>query len=116
MPARYRMIHRVFLQRNGASANAYGHKSPQGWATLATVSGYVWATAEDTRHGEELSQASARYRAIVPTGTDVTEKDRVLKVENRADSPTELFGVMEIGGVIRRKNHLELRMRGHAAA
>ena len=109
------MIHRLFLQRNAASANAYGHKSPQDWQSLSTVSGYVWVGSEDTRHGEELSQASARYRAVVPLGTDVTEKDRVLKVENRADSPTELFGVMDIGAVIRRKNHTELRMRGHAA-
>ena len=113
MPARQRMIHRIFLQRNGASANAYGHKSPPSWAALATVAGYVWVGNEDTRHGDELSQASARYRATVPLGTDVTEKDRIEKVENRADTPTELFGTMVIDAVIRRKNHTELRMRSH---
>tara|TARA_Y100000310_G_scaffold47500_3_gene44074 strand:- start:1045 stop:1392 length:348 start_codon:yes stop_codon:yes gene_type:complete len=115
MPARYRMIHRIFVQRNGASANAYGHTSPQSWAALATVAGYVWVTNETAQHIEEFSQSSARYRAIIPLGTDVTEKDRIEKVEDRADSPTELFGTMNIDAVIRRKNHLELRMRGHAA-
>ncbi len=115
MPARTRMIHRIFLQRNAASANAYGHKSPQDWQSLATVSGYVWAISESTSNRNENSQASGRYQAIVPLGTDVTEKDQVEKVENRADSPTELFGLMEIDGVIRRKNHIELRMRGHVA-
>lgn len=115
MPARTRMIHRIFLERNAASADAYGQKKPQNWQTLATVSGYAWVMAEDTRHTEELSQASARYRAMVPTGTDVAEKDHVLKVQDRATSPTELFGVMDIDAVIRRKNHTELRMRGHGA-
>ena len=115
MPARTRMIHRVFLERNNAAANTYGHESPPDWDTLETVAGYVWVVGENTQHREELSQASARYRATVPLGTDVTEEDRILKVENRADSPTELFGTMYIDAVIRRKNHTELRMRGHAA-
>lgn len=115
MPARTRMIHRLFLQRNNASADAYGHKKPQLWQTLATVDGYAWAISENTQHRNEGSRASARYRSIVPLGTDVTEEDRVLKVENRADSPTELFGVMDIDSAIRRKNHTELNMRGHVA-
>ena len=115
MPSRSRMIHRLFLQRNVASANAYGHKSPPDWQSLATVAGYAWAIGESTSSRNESSQASARYQAIVPLGTDVVEKDRVLKVENRADTPTELFGLMEIDGVIHRKNHIELRMRGHTA-
>lgn len=115
MPAITRMIHRIYLLRNSASANAYGQKDPKSWAALATVKGYAWVVSEDTRHGPELSQASARYRAVVPLGTDVTEADRIQKIENRADTPTELFGTMDIDAVVRRKNHLELRMRGHAA-
>jgi len=114
MPARQRMTMRLYIQRNNAMANAYGHKSPQTWEALSTTAGYVWIEKEDTRHGNEMSQVSARYRAIVPSGTDVTEADRIQKVENRADTPEELFGTMYIDAVIRRNNHLELRLRGHS--
>ena len=79
----------------------------------ATIKGEV-IEKEDTRHGDEMSQVSARYRAIVPSGTDITEADRIQKVENRADTPEELFGTMYIDAVIRRNNHFELRLRGHS--
>lgn len=55
---------------------------------------------------------TATYRAIVPLETDVTESDRVEKVEDRAAS--ELYGEMYVDAVIRRKDHIELRLRGHA--
>lgn len=108
------MQHRVYLQRNAASADAYGHKEPASWTALATVAGYVWVVREDTAHDLERTAVETRYRAIVPLDTDVTEKDRIEKVEDRAESPTQLFGTMYIDAVVRRRDHVELRMRGHA--
>lgn len=111
MGARSRMQHRLFLQRNSASADSYGHRGPPLWGVLSTTAGHVWVMQEDTHHDAKLSKASTRYRGIVPTGTDVTESDRVEKTEDRAG--TQLFSLMDIDAVIRRKDHLELRMRGH---
>ena len=112
MPARQRMTMRVFLQRNSAATNAYGEPSPPVWGALSTAAGYVWVDREDTRHDPGHSVATAFYRGIVPLATDVTESDRVEKVEDRA--ATQLFGLMAIDAVIRRRDHMELRMRGAA--
>ena len=106
------MTMRVYLQRNSAAANDYGEKTPASWGTLSTASGYVWVDSEDTRHEPGSTVVSGYYRALLPVATDVTEKDRVLKVENR--NASQLFGVMSIEAVIRRRDHLELRLRGAA--
>ena len=112
MPARQRMVMRAFLQRNSASADSYGHPLPGTWGALATVACWAWVVTETVRQQEEVSMAAARYRAILPLGTDVTESDRVEKIEDRAT--TEIYGAMVIDAVIRRRTHLELRMRAHA--
>jgi len=113
MPARQRMIHRLYVQRNGASADAYGHKKPATWEALSTTPGYVWPVTESTAHDEEMTRVDGSYRAIVPAGTDVTEADRVQKVEDRADTPTELFGTLYVDAVMRRRGHVMLRLRSH---
>jgi len=113
MPARQAMVHRLYLQRNAAARDGYVHKSPPDWQALATVAGRVWVATEETEYDAEVTAVIGRYRGIVPLGTDVTEKDRVEKVLNRADTPTQLFDVMAIDAVIRRKNHVELHLQGH---
>lgn len=75
----------------------------------------MWVDDEDRAFRAGRSSATvvtATYRAIVPLETDVTESDRVEKVEDRAAS--ELYGEMYVDAVIRRKDHIELRLRGHA--
>ena len=115
MPARQRMTHRVFIQANAATADAYGHPSVPSWGTANEVAGYVWVDTEDTGNDNEMTLVTGRYKGIVPIGTTVAEnKYRVQKVENRADTPTQLFGIMDIMAVIRRRDHLELRLRGYA--
>ena len=105
------MVMRAYIQRNSATANAYGHKSPASWTALSTTPAYVWVVTGDTRHGAELSADASRYRAIVPLGTDITSDDRAEKVTDRMAA--ELFGVLYIDAVLRRPDHLELRMRDH---
>lgn len=111
MPARTRMTMRAYIQRNTASANALGHESVPSWTALSTTPCYAWVDRGDTRHTAEMSAEGERYRAIVPIGTDVTSKDRLEKVTERDD--TQLFGVMYVDAVIRRRDHLELRLRSH---
>ena len=115
MPARQRMTHRVFIQQNEASDDVYGHPSVPSWGTAEEVAGYVWVDNEDTSHDDEMTMVAGRYRGILPKGTTVAEnKYRVQKVEDRADTSTELFGLMDITAVLRRRDHLELRLRGYA--
>jgi hypothetical protein len=112
MPSRQRMTMRAFLQRNSASADSYGHERPGSWGALSTTPCWAWVDREETSHGPNASLAAARYKAIVPLGTDVTESDRVEKVEER--NTDQVFGLMYIDAVITRRDHIELRMRGHA--
>lgn len=112
MSARQRMTMRLYLQRNSAAANAFGEPTPPTWGALSTTPGYVWVDAEDTRNNPAMTVVSSYYRAIVPITTSVLETDRVEKVQNRAGS--QLFGLMDIDAVIRRKDHLEIRLRGAA--
>ena len=112
MGAVQRMTHKLYLQRNQASTDAYGQPEPADWQTLSTVKGHVWVDSEDTTHRELGSVVAGRYKGMVPLGTDVTERDRVLKVEDRAGN--ELFGVLYIDAVSRRSTHLGMRFRDHA--
>ncbi len=111
MSCRSRMTHRAFIQRNGADKNIYGHKSPQGWAALSTTPCYAWTVTGDTKNAPEVSQDSTSYKAIMPLDTDITSDDRLEKVENRIEA--ELFGVLYIDAVLRRRDHFEIRMRDH---
>lgn len=102
---------RGFIQRNSASDDDYGQPEPAVWDALSTTPCWTWTVNGDTLHRPEVSQDSTGYRAIMPLGTDITSDDRMGKVEDRAGS--QLFGVMYIDAVLRRKDHLEIRMRDH---
>lgn len=101
----------AFIQRNSASADSYGHKRASTWGALSTTPCYAFTVAGDTFHRPEVSADETRYRALIPLGTDVTSDDRVQKVEDRA--AVQLFGVMYIDAVLRRRDHLLLKMRDH---
>lgn len=111
MPARSRMRHRLYLQRNGAGTDPYGATGPPVWDDVATIPGHVWIDKEDTYHKPPASPVVAMYRAIVPLGVDVRKEDRILKVEDRNNK--ELFGKMDIDAVMRRKDHHELKLKGY---
>lgn len=111
MGSRSRMIHRLYIQRNTASVDVYGHLSPPVWTALSTVPGYVWIEKDKLSHKDELSQVSVQYQGIVPLGTDIAKSDRIEKVENRI--AVKLFDILIIDDVIRRKDHLELTLRRH---
>lgn len=111
MSCRSRMTMRAFIQRNSSSVDSWGHKRPGNFEPLSTTACYAWEPSADIRHQAEVSMESSRFHAMVPLGTDVTRKDRVEKVEDRA--ATELFGVMYIDAILRRRDHLLLKMRDH---
>ena len=107
---------RAFLQRNSAGADAYGQPAPPVWGAIPSTAApktpcWTWVVMGDTRHRPEVSQDSTEHRMMAPLGTDVTSDDRVLRVENRAGS--ELFPTMYIDAVVRRPDHLQLKLRDH---
>lgn len=102
---------RGFIQRNTASDDVSGHPGPANFTALSTTPCWTWTVNGDTLHRAEVSQDSTGYRAIMPLGTDITSDDKLEKVEDR--SGAELFGVMYIDAVLRRRDHLEIRMRDH---
>ena len=112
MSSRQRMTMRAYIQRSSASADSYGHTRPESFAALSTTPCWAWIVVENTNHGDAVSAIATRYRLIMPISTTVTENDRIEKVEDRA--ATELFGLMYIDAVIRRRDHLEIRCRAHA--
>ncbi len=106
--SRYTM--RALTQRNTAAANAYGEKTPATWTTLvASQRCRVWVSDERTREGDAGRVPIEDLRGAVPLGTDLTERDRFGSVSNRRG--TQLFGALLIDGVMRRVDHLELRLR-----
>lgn len=111
MSVRQRMIYRAYIQRNGASANTYGHASPGSWSALSTTACFFYIRRGDAQHEVEHSVAENRVRIQVPLGTDVTEDDRVQKVTDRQG--VQVIGLHYIDVVLRRKGHIELRLRRH---
>ncbi len=102
---------RAFFQRNSAGVDAYKQPEPAVWGALSTTPCWTWVKTGDTRHRPEVSQDSTEHRMMIPLGTDVTSDDRVEKVEDR--SGTELFPTVYIDAVLRRRDHLELKLRDH---
>lgn len=117
MSSRSRMRYRALTQRDSRVANDYGDTGVQNWATsIAALPCHVWnkntASAGGERYSTEVPISDYQPVMICPLGSDVVETDRVFNVKDLRDN--ELFGLMEITSVIRRHDHLEVRMTDHA--
>ena len=114
-PVRGAMKQRATFERNFAvlmagatDINGFGQKV-EDWRELCTVSCWAWSS------GKHIAVADVRIATVdspgmvVPSGTDVTEADRVKVVTDRAGA--QVFGMMGIDAVMTRQTHLELRLR-----
>jgi len=110
MSVAQRMTMITTVQRNNAEIDEYNHPGPPKWETIGIdVMCYVWEkTASKMLDNGKLVVVS-EPTAIIPIGIDITEKDRLYNITDRRGN--ELFGTMYINAVIRRKDHLELRLR-----
>jgi hypothetical protein len=108
------MIHRTLVQRDTQTAtNAHNHKGTPTWSThIDALACFLYVPAV-TRGREDVAAertvAIRGYAMLVPLGTDVTERDRISGVEDRAGDVI-LSGVMNIRAVIRHHNHIELAL------
>lgn len=114
MTARSQMKQRADLERAAAgNADAWGHAPVPAWEALAADKPCLaWSTAKREVVGTGTNAKTAvveDIRLMVPLGTDVTEKDRVRKVKDRAGT-TILDGPFGIASVQVRRTHLELAL------
>lgn len=115
---RSQMTMRATIQRDanaqtGATKDALGGQLAPSFADLSTTPTPCFAWSKGSRrvlNGANETVLIKDDRAIVPRGTDVTERDRIFVIKDRAG--TVLFtGPFAIDAVEPRADHLELALR-----
>jgi hypothetical protein len=123
MSARSRMTQRTTIERLAAPPAPPGDEDEWGgdplpsagqWNVLAgDVACWSWSTVEKEVQAEKIAVVED-LRAIVPKGTDVTERDRLNGIRDRIGTVIKP-GVLLIEAVVNRRTHLELVLRGISA-
>lgn len=104
------MRHRADVQRDAAAgADDWNNAPAPNWqAHLSGVRCFVWSRTRRERVDDEKTAVIEDLRCMMPIGTDVTERDRIAVVKDRAGA--QLYGLMTIEGVQRHGTHLELAL------
>lgn len=123
MSARDAMRQRTTIERLAAPPAPPGEQDEWGgqptpsaatWNVLAAgVPVWSWSTLEREVLGEKAAVVED-LRAIVPRGTDVTERDRLNGITDRRGNVVRP-GPLMIEAVVNRRDHLELVLRGVSA-
>lgn len=115
---RSRMTHRALVERdNAASPDAYGGKGPPEWEThIAALPCFFYLG--QTSQSEELEQPRGivvhqELRMIFPSGSDVTERDRINGISDRQGGAIK-SGYLNIASITPHHNHLEARLEATA--
>ncbi|MDA2936832.1 hypothetical protein MYX75_01030 [Acidobacteria bacterium AH-259-A15] len=104
------MTHRADLERDTASgADAWGNAPIPTFTALATVKCFTWSRTRRERIDEDKTVVIEDMRTIMPLGTDVTEKDRIASIKDRAGT-TIFSGPLGIAAVQKHRTHLELTL------
>lgn len=103
--------HRVTIERdNGGTVDSRGIEQASDWQPLSTVPCQAWSTAASERVGDGQVVTTEDRRLIVQLGTDVTEADRLGDVTD-LNGDVVYAGPMNVAGVIRYADHLELTLQ-----
>lgn len=106
---RQRMTHRALVERDGnTTPDGYGDAGVPSWAThIAALPCwlYIGPGAETARQRGTVVFEGPRL--LVPVGTDITERDRINGVTDRAGAPV-YDGILNILSVVPAHDHLEL--------
>lgn len=114
MAARQRMTQRALVQRATSVTDDYGNPGSATWAThIASLACWLWSQVEREVLDTRKSAVVEDLRMIVPSGTDITEKDRINGVTDRRGDVVRA-GILVIESVVNRRSHLELVVRGVA--
>lgn len=108
--SRVGLRHRCTIERDGASAGAWGLPDTPEWAEhLADVPCRVVIDAGREPVDSDRTVVLVDMRLLVPLGTDVTERDRISEIVERGEAYTG--GPFQVEAVLRRRTHLELSLR-----
>lgn len=114
MSARASMTMRATILRDvSTSKDGYGQPSPI-WQIVADgVHCRVWAGGggRETSYGDERTVTTDAPGMVVPLGTDIMAHDRVSSVRDRMGN--ELFAGLVVDSVVRRADHLAVRLLLH---
>ena len=104
------MTMRAKLERNTTTAtDDFNNPAAPSWSTLATVACWAWTRSRNEIIDGDKTIVVEDMRAMLPSGTDVTERDRVAQIEDRQG--TVLFqGPYGIEAVTRREGHLAIML------
>src|SRR5438132_797565 len=106
----------VELQRDQATADAYGAETAPNWQSLATVRCRFWWWTQGYRGPAHEGVSPERTVSVgdggllVPLGTDVTALDRVADILDAQFNVVQA-GPLEIVAVSAQETHIELYVR-----
>ena len=106
------MTNRALVERDSATENDdHGLKGVASWAThLTALACYAFQKARTEIVDGVKTVVISELRLLVPSGTDITEDDRVNGITDRAGS-TLFAGLFAVEAVERFDTHLEVRLQ-----
>lgn len=114
--ARSTMTLRCQVERDAAGVDVEGNPAAANWQQhIASLACRFWNTTSEREIADgDRIVVGEDLRLLVPVGTDVLERDRVVNVVDRLGASI-LPGALNIRAVVRRTHHLELTLQGAAA-
>lgn len=111
------------VERDVSEGDGYGAPTKPNWEYLLTVPCRLWwqrSTGVRSANREYVTPARmvpiSEGGMILPSGTDVTEQDRVVAIQDRQGNPL-IDGIFSITSVLNEEDHMEISVtRTHLGA
>lgn len=109
MGARSVMTQRAQIQDNRTTNDDHGHPGPPIWVTRAEeMPCRIFNTGDRINYGTGIYTTNT-LTMLVPLASEITIDNRVLSVIDRRGE--ELHGKMTIESIVRREDHLAVRLK-----
>ncbi len=109
--ARTQMTMRAFIERdNNESTDPYGQAGAPNFTALATIPCRVWSRSRREHNDNRKDARIEEIRCGMPLGTDVTELDRIRRVNDRAGNII-WEGPLRIDAIQFKHTHIEMDLR-----
>ncbi len=109
MSVRSRMSMRMVIERSAKTGEDEDGHPIIAWSPWATVPCYAWSQSRKELVDGNKTVVIEDLRALVPLATDLTESDRVARIEDRLER-TLFAGSLRIEAVQRMPRHQELML------
>ena len=109
--ARQRMTHRALVERTVTTpADDYGGAPAPAWEThIAAMPCWFYTSGGAESVRQRGTVVVEQLRMLAPSGTDITEQDRINSITDRAGGSV-YAGLLNVGSVLPAHGHLELRL------